>query len=48
MDLTQRYLLCANHGALFRVEDGFCLRGPCHGQSLKQVTFLLKKALYGY
>lgn len=37
MDLTRRYLLCANHGALFRVEDGLCLRGPCSGQSLQSV-----------
>ena len=27
MDFTQQYLLCANHGALFRVDDGFCFRG---------------------
>lgn len=37
MDMTQRYLLCANHGALFRIHDGYCVRGPCHGQSLKSV-----------
>ena len=45
MDLTQRYLLCANHGALFRIEDGFCLRGPCHGQSLKQAPLLIEKSI---
>jgi nitrite reductase/ring-hydroxylating ferredoxin subunit len=28
------HLQCATHGALFRVEDGFCLRGPCAGRSL--------------
>ncbi|HEX5277547.1 MAG TPA: Rieske 2Fe-2S domain-containing protein [Fluviicoccus sp.] len=36
MDLTQRYLLCSNHGALFRVEDGYCVHGPCSGQSLRR------------
>ena len=45
MDLTQRYLLCVNHGALFRVEDGLCLRGPCHGQSLKAVKLIVEKSI---
>lgn len=31
------HILCANHGALFRIEDGFCLSGPCAGESLKPV-----------
>lgn len=30
----QDMLLCAVHGALFRVEDGECLAGPCAGQRL--------------
>ena len=28
------HLQCATHGAQFRVEDGFCVYGPCTGQSL--------------
>ena len=27
-------ILCATHGALFRIEDGHCLAGPCIGESL--------------
>ena len=23
------HILCANHGALFRIEDGVCVSGPC-------------------
>jgi nitrite reductase/ring-hydroxylating ferredoxin subunit len=34
-DLTERYIQCATHGALFRPRDGLCLRGPCAGQSLQ-------------
>jgi nitrite reductase/ring-hydroxylating ferredoxin subunit len=45
MDFTQQYLLCANHGALFRVEDGFCFRGPCRGQSLKKVQLLIEHGI---
>ncbi len=26
--------ICSTHGARFRVEDGFCVSGPCAGKSL--------------
>lgn len=29
------FLACRNHGALFAVEDGFCVAGPCAGESLE-------------
>jgi nitrite reductase/ring-hydroxylating ferredoxin subunit len=28
------HLQCATHGALFRLEDGVCVQGPCLGQAL--------------
>jgi nitrite reductase/ring-hydroxylating ferredoxin subunit len=31
------HLLCATHGALFRPEDGYCVSGPCAGESLEPV-----------
>jgi len=27
-------ILCATHGALFRIGDGLCVAGPCEGRSL--------------
>ncbi len=33
----KRHLLCANHGARFRIENGFCVSGPCAGKSLMAV-----------
>ena len=27
-------LLCSAHGALFRIEDGLCIAGPCAGERL--------------
>jgi nitrite reductase/ring-hydroxylating ferredoxin subunit len=30
-------LLCYVHGAIFRKHDGYCIAGPCSGQSLAQV-----------
>ena len=38
MDKTGAYILCLNHDARFRVEDGVCFAGPCLGQRLKPVT----------
>lgn len=32
------FLACRNHGALFAVEDGFCVAGPCAGESLESVA----------
>ena len=28
---------CSTHGAQFRIEDGFCIKGPCLGASLQPV-----------
>ena len=33
--------VCSTHGARFRVEDGFCISGPCEGKSLMQVAISL-------
>ncbi len=33
-----RHLLCATHGALFRIEDGFCISGPCAGKRLRPLA----------
>ena len=33
-----RYLLCHQHGALYRLVDGKCVSGPCVGESLTPVT----------
>jgi nitrite reductase/ring-hydroxylating ferredoxin subunit len=30
-------LVCAAHGAAFRIPDGYCSSGPCRGQSLREV-----------
>lgn len=36
------YILCSNHGALFRIQDGFCVAGPCAGDRLKAVETIVK------
>lgn len=37
LDLDRKHIICATHGAVFRVNDGFCLSGPCSGDSLESV-----------
>ena len=35
-------ILCAAHGALFRIEDGVCEIGPCLGQALTPVPLRIE------
>jgi nitrite reductase/ring-hydroxylating ferredoxin subunit len=37
LDIDGTFIQCSVHGALFRIDDGFCVRGPCAGQSLQPV-----------
>ena len=36
LDSDGRHLLCGTHGARFRIEDGYCIDGPCAGKSLRR------------
>ena len=45
MSADGRHLLCATHGALFRVDDGFCIAGPCAGASLRPVAVTVRDGL---
>lgn len=31
-------ILCSTHGARFRIEDGYCVSGPCSGDALEPVA----------
>ncbi|MEM6998646.1 MAG: Rieske 2Fe-2S domain-containing protein [Pseudomonadota bacterium] len=35
LDSSNSYIQCATHGALFAIENGKCLRGPCVGDQLE-------------
>jgi nitrite reductase/ring-hydroxylating ferredoxin subunit len=37
MSADGQMLVCATHGAEFRPADGYCVRGPCRGDSLTAV-----------
>lgn len=38
LDVTKRYIHCANHGARFRIADGYCVSGPCKGRYLRSLS----------
>ena len=38
LDYDNSFIQCSIHGALFRSEDGYCLRGPCAGRSLQALA----------
>ena len=37
LDMDQQFIQCSVHGALFTVEAGECVGGPCNGQGLNKV-----------
>ena len=36
LDRERTHILCANHGALFRIDDGVCVSGPCFRAKLRR------------
>ncbi len=42
LDLDGEFIQCSIHGALFRIEDGQCLRGPCLGRYLESLPVLVR------
>jgi len=36
-------IICATHGAEFRINDGFCTRGPCSGDSLEPLLIKINE-----
>ena len=42
LDMDDVLLQCATHGALFALESGYCLAGPCAGQRLVRLVFKVR------
>jgi len=38
LNVERNQILCTNHGALFRIRDGYCVFGPCKGENLTAVA----------
>lgn len=42
LDITGRRLICRTHGALFEMDSGKCVRGPCKGDYLRPVAVTIE------
>lgn len=45
LDASGTYLQCFTHGALFQIEDGLCVAGPCAGRYLSEVPLEIADGL---
>ncbi len=45
LDSSASMIQCANHGALFVIENGACVAGPCRGKKLMAVKFSIQNDL---
>src|SRR5690625_7264084 len=43
LDGDGHFIECINHGALFEVESGVCVSGPCQGESLIEVPHEIRE-----
>ena len=41
LNIDRDYIQCATHDALFRLNDGYCVAGPCAGDKLKSVPVVI-------
>ena len=39
------YIQCSKHGALFQIEDGLCIEGPCEGEELKPLDIFVENGI---
>ena len=42
LDSSNRLIQCATHGALFGIEDGVCVAGPCPGEQLEPLPCMVR------
>jgi nitrite reductase/ring-hydroxylating ferredoxin subunit len=38
LDVERKHIICATHGAVFKLNDGLCIAGPCLGDALDPVA----------
>jgi nitrite reductase/ring-hydroxylating ferredoxin subunit len=42
LDVARRQLMCRSHGALFEIESGRCVAGPCTGAWLEPISVIIE------
>ena len=46
LDITGKLIQCSTHGALFQIEDGYCISGPCAGQKLLPLKVKIEEDVF--
>ena len=46
LDVENQLIQCALHGALFEIDSGLCVAGPCNGDSLQPVQLRCENRFY--
>ncbi len=46
LDITGKLLQCSTHGALFQINDGYCISGPCTGQNLLPIKLKIEGDIF--
>jgi len=41
LDYDKTFIQCATHGALFKIETGMCISGPCVDDHLTPIPFVI-------
>ena len=39
------YVQCSKHGALFEINNGLCIEGPCEGEFLKALDIVVENGI---
>ncbi len=42
LDLDNNLIQCSVHDALFEIDSGYCVSGPCSGQTLEELQLTIK------
>jgi len=42
LDLDGNFIQCSVHDALFEIESGYCVNGPCAGQSMEELKLVIE------
>ena len=41
----RKAIICASHGARYKIDSGLCVAGPCVGKSLRQVNVAVREGM---
>jgi nitrite reductase/ring-hydroxylating ferredoxin subunit len=41
LDDDNELIRCSTHGALFSIDEGLCLVGPCKGKKIQKIPFVI-------